>query len=229
MIIKNTELTESSKKDEHQQKRRSQRIFGVLLGTLNKFKNDTLQEKDSIRKREAINNKLQERLSEEKKTIRESLLKEQESKAKLRAEQDKKRAQKKTYDSLVHKQLIAEFLITETKQHLKYLPKKLLPEQQEKIDQQIKKANRDLELYKEQQQKEMDDDNEQQGKENDENKDKHEKDSNNINESKKEDDSNDQSGIEQNNDHTSNDNQEEDNDQVVEAQHEDDEAIDYEG
>ncbi|CAO3652135.1 unnamed protein product [Cunninghamella echinulata] len=80
---------------EHQQKRRGQRIFGVLLGTLNKFKDDSLQEKDLTKKRQAINNKLQEKLLEETKSIRESLLKEQENKAKLRAEQDKKRAEKK--------------------------------------------------------------------------------------------------------------------------------------
>ncbi|KAI9308450.1 pinin/SDK/memA/ protein conserved region-domain-containing protein [Cunninghamella echinulata] len=222
MIIKESAL-KNTNASEHQQKRRGQRIFGVLLGTLNKFKDDSLQEKDLTKKRQAINNKLQEKLLEETKSIRESLLKEQENKAKLRAEQDRKRAEKKMYDSLVYKQSIAHYLITETKQHLKYLPKKLLPEQQEKIDQQIKKANDDLELYKEQQ-KEKDNEKNNEEKDNDEKVEKEM--DNNEKETKIGNDDEDKYN---DNDHASSDNHEQANDQANEHQREDEETVDYEG
>ncbi len=68
------------KLDQESQKR-SQRLFGVLLGTLSKFKETS--KTDAELKREAINQKLAEKLKKEKEELKE------------KAEQDKKERQAK--------------------------------------------------------------------------------------------------------------------------------------
>ncbi|CAO3686413.1 unnamed protein product [Rhizopus stolonifer] len=54
-------------------RRRNKRLFGVLLGTLNKFKDDTEQTSEVDKKRREINQKLQDKLDLEKKALVEKM------------------------------------------------------------------------------------------------------------------------------------------------------------
>lgn len=65
-----------------QERQRGQRMFGMLMGTLNKFDKTEKQNEEQARKRQAIDTKQQERLLEEKKVIQASLLQRQQERAK---------------------------------------------------------------------------------------------------------------------------------------------------
>ncbi|KAG1504543.1 hypothetical protein G6F54_000929 [Rhizopus delemar] len=86
---------------------RNKRLFGVLLGTLNKFKDDTEQTSEVDKKRREINQKLQEKLDSEKRAILEKI--EARKLEKERMEQMKKKeeekiiAEKKVQDALAAK------------------------------------------------------------------------------------------------------------------------------
>jgi pinin len=87
---------------------RNKKLFGVLLGTLQKFKNDLSQNKDILLKRQSLEQKIEAKfledrtkfLEQEKKTIQE----EKERELKLKKEIDEKLQQKE-------KQILVLFLI----------------------------------------------------------------------------------------------------------------------
>ncbi|OAD69893.1 hypothetical protein PHYBLDRAFT_70450 [Phycomyces blakesleeanus NRRL 1555(-)] len=105
---------------------RNQRLFGVLLGTLNKFKDDSENKSDAEKKRLAIESKLQEKLANEKKEIGEEIQAEREQKQQA-IEARKRQAQRaleEKRESVVlrqHKNQ-AHFLMTKTSPSLCYLP-----------------------------------------------------------------------------------------------------------
>ncbi|EIE81333.1 hypothetical protein G6F46_001347 [Rhizopus delemar] len=123
---------------------RNKRLFGVLLGTLNKFKDDTEQTSEVDKKRREINQKLQEKLDSEKRAILEKI--EARKLEKERMEQMKKKeeekiiAEKKELFEVEQKKMLANFLKTTTEPNLYYLPDKLTDEMSQTIEKQVQDA-----------------------------------------------------------------------------------------
>ncbi|KAG1225342.1 hypothetical protein G6F35_003466 [Rhizopus arrhizus] len=123
---------------------RNKRLFGVLLGTLNKFKDDTEQTSEVDKKRREINQKLQEKLDSEKRAIVEKI--EARKLEKERMEQMKKKeeekiiAEKKELFEVEQKKMLANFLRTTTEPNLYYLPDKLTDEMSQTIEKQVQDA-----------------------------------------------------------------------------------------
>ncbi|KAI8093783.1 pinin/SDK/memA/ protein conserved region-domain-containing protein [Halteromyces radiatus] len=136
-----TRLENNNDISKQQQKRRGQRLFGVVLGTLNKFNSENTQRQEQARNRQAIEAKLQKRLDEEKSAIQASLLKDQEERSRIKQQQQQDLDQKRIQMVHLHQQRLACYLTTtSTSPPLKYLPKVLLPHQKQCIDDQISQA-----------------------------------------------------------------------------------------
>ncbi|KAI7907838.1 pinin/SDK/memA/ protein conserved region-domain-containing protein [Cokeromyces recurvatus] len=146
----NTSSTEEIKRprldDTEAGKNRNRRLFGALLGTLNKFKDETEKTSEIDKKRQAINEKLHERLELEKKQLAEKLKARKEEKMRL-AEQKKQIEQKmweekKELAEIIQNEKLANFLKTNVAQPtLYYLPAKLTKEMEEIIKTQKEKAS----------------------------------------------------------------------------------------
>ncbi|CAO3580827.1 unnamed protein product [Absidia cylindrospora] len=116
-------------------------MFGMLMGTLDKFNKAQQQNQNQVRKRQAIDTKQQERLLEEKKVIQASLLQRQQERAKMNQQRQADLDEKRIKQGSLQRQKLAHYLITTTTTpRLTYLPKHLLPQQQKQIDQQISSA-----------------------------------------------------------------------------------------
>ncbi|KAI8338681.1 hypothetical protein BC941DRAFT_501805 [Chlamydoabsidia padenii] len=117
-------------------------MFGVLVGTLNKIHSNNETDQPKIRQRQALDAKLQARLEQEKQEMKDlAEQKEQErnqARAQRQAELDKQRPVK---IAAIQRQRANFFLTKTITPALAYLPKQLLPEQQEQLDAQLKEAN----------------------------------------------------------------------------------------
>ncbi|KAI7871728.1 pinin/SDK/memA/ protein conserved region-domain-containing protein [Spinellus fusiger] len=140
-------------------KQRHQRLFGVLLGTLNKFKDESEHKSEAEIKRQAIESKLQEKLANEKKELNQEIQAEREHK--LQAIEARKRQSQRTLEdkreaaALKQKELQARFLMTSTEPRLCYQPSTLTSTQREQTDQQleaVKEAQKEYEARQEKRQ-----------------------------------------------------------------------------
>lgn len=110
-------------------KKRSQRLFGMLLGTLTKFKNESQNKSEAEIKREQIDQKLQEKLKKDHEELVEKM-KREEQERKEKIAREKKEAEEKRINDLKEcwknqKRNLANFLCTTTEPPLYYLPAKL--------------------------------------------------------------------------------------------------------
>ncbi|CAO3693079.1 unnamed protein product [Rhizopus microsporus] len=123
---------------------RNKRLFGVLLGTLNKFKDDTQNTSEVDKKRREINQKLQEKLDLEKKAMAERTearrLEKERMEQMKRQEEERILAEKKELFEVQQKKVLANFLKTTTEPVLYYLPSKLTDEMSKTIDMQTQDA-----------------------------------------------------------------------------------------
>ncbi|KAI9277776.1 pinin/SDK/memA/ protein conserved region-domain-containing protein [Sporodiniella umbellata] len=125
-------------------KSRNKRLFGVLLGTLNKFKDDTEQTSEVDKNRREINRKLQDKLYLEKKAVAEKMEARKLEKERLeqlkREEVDKMIAEKKELQDVQQQKILANFLKTATEPTLYYLPNKLTEGMSKLLDTQAQDA-----------------------------------------------------------------------------------------
>jgi len=110
-------------------KKRSQRLFGMLLGTLTKFKNESQNKTEAEIKREQIEQKLQEKLKKDHEELVEKM-KREEQERKEKIAREKREAEEKRINDLKEcwknqKRNLANFLCTTTEPPLYYLPAKL--------------------------------------------------------------------------------------------------------
>ncbi|RIA94769.1 pinin/SDK/memA/ protein conserved region-domain-containing protein [Glomus cerebriforme] len=110
-------------------KKRSQRLFGVLLGTLTKFKNESQNKTEAEIKREQIDQKLQEKLKKDHEELVEKM-KREEQERKEKVAREKREAEEKRINDLKEcwknqKRNLANFLCTTTEPPLYYLPARL--------------------------------------------------------------------------------------------------------
>uniref|UniRef100_A0A1D1YF59 Uncharacterized protein C26F1.02 n=1 Tax=Anthurium amnicola TaxID=1678845 RepID=A0A1D1YF59_9ARAE len=110
-------------------KKRSQRLFGVLLGTLTKFKNESQNKTEAEIKREQIDQKLQEKLKKDHDELVEKM-KREEQERKEKIAREKREAEEKRINDLKEcwknqKRNLANFLCTTTEPPLYYLPARL--------------------------------------------------------------------------------------------------------
>ncbi|OAD07164.1 hypothetical protein MUCCIDRAFT_77840 [Mucor lusitanicus CBS 277.49] len=93
----NTQSPEEIKRPRIQEseagQKRNKRLFGALLGTLNKFKDETEKNSEIDKKRQAINEKLHEKLERERAQLQESLRERREEKMRLAEEKLEKERQ----------------------------------------------------------------------------------------------------------------------------------------
>ncbi|ORE05085.1 hypothetical protein BCV72DRAFT_4307 [Rhizopus microsporus var. microsporus] len=123
---------------------RNKRLFGVLLGTLNKFKDDTQNTSEVDKRRREINQKLQEKLDLEKKAMAERTearkLEKERMEQMKRQEEERILAEKRELFEVQQKKVLANFLKTTTEPVLYYLPSKLTDEMSKTIDMQTQDA-----------------------------------------------------------------------------------------
>ncbi|KAG2187421.1 hypothetical protein INT44_005109 [Umbelopsis vinacea] len=129
--------------------RRGKRMFGVLMGTLNKFKTDTSNKTTAEKHREEIETKLKEKLERERSELAVKVKKDKEEH--FERIQERKRqsqreiTQKMELTNAKHKVHLSNFIKTRTEPQLLFRPAKLSEEQTEQIDGQTQKAKADLE------------------------------------------------------------------------------------
>ncbi|KAJ3188460.1 hypothetical protein HDU85_005612 [Gaertneriomyces sp. JEL0708] len=110
-----------------QMKQRSQRLFGVLVGTLNKFKADTGHKSEKEKQREELEKRLAEKLKKEKEEISEEVKKEREERT-ARIEEERKQTvaetSKQTKEFLRNQKIhLSTYIPTKTNPPIYYLPK----------------------------------------------------------------------------------------------------------
>ncbi|KAI8095183.1 pinin/SDK/memA/ protein conserved region-domain-containing protein [Thamnidium elegans] len=128
-------------------KNRNRRLFGALLGTLNKFKDETEKTSEIDKNRREINEKLHDKLEQERKELAEKLRARREEKDR-KLEHEKKIIREKLELFNIHQQeKLANFLKTKTEPSIYYLPEKLTDEMVLTIEKQKEKVQqRKIEL-----------------------------------------------------------------------------------
>ncbi|CAC5408868.1 PNN [Mytilus coruscus] len=106
---------------------RNRRMFGLLLGTLQKFKDEAKESKDKEDQRKQIENKLEEKALEEKEEIvkeRRQLFQERrQTQVKLRKIEQKIEIVETSQECQAERLKLANFIRTKAKPHIFYLPK----------------------------------------------------------------------------------------------------------
>ncbi|KAJ3112564.1 hypothetical protein HDU96_004415 [Phlyctochytrium bullatum] len=109
-----------------QQRKRGQRMFGVLLGTLSKFKETTNKKTEAEIRREQLEQRLQEKLKKEHEELQERVRQDQETKrariAAQRQEEARKRAQTIKETQASQRANLARYLRTKTEPSVFFLP-----------------------------------------------------------------------------------------------------------
>ncbi|KAL0478689.1 hypothetical protein AKO1_008315 [Acrasis kona] len=137
-------------------KERGKRVMGFLMGVLNKSKNELDKSSDKLKHKEEIEKRITEREQKHDKEMAEMELvqvaAQKESKTLQMDSLDAKRKELKYALKQLeeHNQdlLTCHLLRTTTLPMIYYQPKKLTEDQQQKIDEQIKKAKDDTDLFK---------------------------------------------------------------------------------
>ncbi|KAG2176294.1 hypothetical protein INT43_005528 [Umbelopsis isabellina] len=137
--------------------RRGKRMFGVLMGTLNKFKTDTSTKSSAEKQRAEIDNKLKEKLERERKELAESIAKDKEEH--IERQQEKKRrskeeiAQKLALANAKHRLHLSRYIKTAIEPQLLYRPAKLSEAQAAQLQNQEESAKSELDEVVEKQKK----------------------------------------------------------------------------
>ncbi|KAH8555389.1 pinin/SDK/memA/ protein conserved region-domain-containing protein [Umbelopsis sp. PMI_123] len=129
--------------------RRGKRMFGVLMGTLNKFKTETSNKSTAEKQREEIDNKLKEKLERERSELADKVKKDKEEHFKRIKEQKRQSERAITHKmelaNAKHRVHLSNFIKTMAEPQLLYRPAKLSDEQMEQVKGQTEKAKVDLE------------------------------------------------------------------------------------
>ncbi|KAI7886174.1 hypothetical protein K492DRAFT_178324 [Lichtheimia hyalospora FSU 10163] len=143
-------------------RRRGQRLFGVLLGTLNKFKDDSEKRSEGDKKRQEIDTKLHEKLANEKKELAEKMQADKERREQelnmLRVRDQRILDEKRDATNVRHKEYIANYLKTTTTPVLLYKPAKLTDDMEKQISQQKEDAQEARKAYEERREQRMKED-----------------------------------------------------------------------
>lgn len=106
---------------------RNRRMFGLLLGTLQKFKDEAKESKDKEDQRKQIENKLEEKAKEEKEEIikekRQLFQERRQTQAKLRKIEQKIEIVETSQECQAERLKLVNFIRTTAKPHIFYLPK----------------------------------------------------------------------------------------------------------
>ena len=137
----------SSTGTDEESRKRGRRMMGVLRGTLNQFRQETVAEQPALQRQKKIQERLAEKLQEERVLLAAAVAREQEERratleqAKLQWEQEQtaeleanKRGRRKVF---------ANFLQTKGELPLFYLPAILTDQQQTVIDKQLAQLAQD--------------------------------------------------------------------------------------
>ncbi|TPX52431.1 hypothetical protein SeMB42_g01422 [Synchytrium endobioticum] len=118
-------------------RKRGQRMFGSILGTLNKAKQETQHKSASQLKREELEKKLQEKLAKEKDELEAKVKQDNEERKEkflaARKADDEKRFAVAIQHLRSHKQHLSNWLKTTAHPSIYYLPAKLSEETQQKL------------------------------------------------------------------------------------------------
>ncbi|KAI8381169.1 pinin/SDK/memA/ protein conserved region-domain-containing protein [Radiomyces spectabilis] len=133
-------------------KKRGQRLFGVLLGTLNKFKDDNEQMSETEKRRQEINQKLRERLAQEKEETAKRLQAEREAKEVEKRRLLKQREEEREFKALLQKEHLANFIQTRATPSLCYRPNEIPVKLLRIIDQQVEDARKERVAFEERRQ-----------------------------------------------------------------------------
>ncbi|RIB05922.1 pinin/SDK/memA/ protein conserved region-domain-containing protein [Gigaspora rosea] len=110
-------------------KKRSRKMFGVLLDTLTKFKNESQNKTEAEIKREQIERKLQEKLKKEHEELQENIRREEQERRERIVREKREAEEKRTNEAKIcwatQKKNLANFLRTSTQPSLYYLPAKM--------------------------------------------------------------------------------------------------------
>ncbi|CDH56789.1 hypothetical protein RO3G_06038 [Lichtheimia corymbifera JMRC:FSU:9682] len=143
-------------------RRRGQRLFGVLLGTLNKFKDDSEKRSEGEKKRQEIDTKLHEKLANEKKELAEKMQADKERREQelnmLRVRDQRILDEKRDATNVRHKEYTANYLKTTTTPVLLYRPAKLTDDMEKQISQQKEDALEARKAYEERREQRMKED-----------------------------------------------------------------------
>ncbi|CAG8551598.1 22417_t:CDS:2 [Dentiscutata erythropus] len=101
-------------------KKRSRKMFGVLLDTLTKFKNESQNKTEAEIKREQLERKLQDKLKKEHEELVENIRREEQERRERIVREKREAEEKRTNETN-----LANFLRTNTQPSLYYLPAKM--------------------------------------------------------------------------------------------------------
>ncbi|ORY89930.1 pinin/SDK/memA/ protein conserved region-domain-containing protein [Syncephalastrum racemosum] len=138
-------------------RQRDQRLFGVLMGTLNRFKNESQSTSAIDKKRQEINAKLHEKLEAERKQMEEKAQADRERRQNENAAYT--RQQKRDYEArqeahcIEQTERLARYLKTRTEPSLYYMPSRLTDAMKDQIDAQEKEAKDARQAYEERRQR----------------------------------------------------------------------------
>lgn len=134
-------------------KDRGKRMLGMIFNTLNQFKKDTSTKSEAEKRREEIENKLQERLRKEKKDIEEEVKQDDEIRRKKRIEEEKQLLNDLRKYCNKQNTFKSNFIKTKSTPHIYYLPailneetKKILKEQKDEVLKKISLNTEPIEL-----------------------------------------------------------------------------------
>ncbi|RUS24259.1 pinin/SDK/memA/ protein conserved region-domain-containing protein [Jimgerdemannia flammicorona] len=129
-------------------RKRGQRMFANILGTLTKFKNESQHKSEAEIKREQIEQKLQEKLKRERDELSIKMRKEDEDK-KAKAIEQKKMEEEKRLNLIrntarLQKSYLANYILTDAQPRLYYLPAKATEDMKRQIESQRAEASRQI-------------------------------------------------------------------------------------
>ncbi|KAI8893198.1 pinin/SDK/memA/ protein conserved region-domain-containing protein [Globomyces pollinis-pini] len=122
-----TSVTEKSDRYKIEDNKRNQRLFGSLLGTLNKFKEDNGKKTEAEIKREQLERRLAEKLKKERSELSSKL--EQDKHERIQKVQEKRKQEeterelKKAKFLKDHQEKLSHFILTTASPKLYFLPK----------------------------------------------------------------------------------------------------------
>ncbi|XP_013773668.1 pinin-like [Limulus polyphemus] len=135
--VRTRKATLEAQKGDRKNMERNRRMFGMILGTLQKFQREESSRKEQTQKREEIEKKLEEAAVQEKEEAlkrKKQLFRERRKKqAEIRC-LDQKMELARIHDEWESRQrLLMKFIQTKTRPHIMYLPAKASPESEKRL------------------------------------------------------------------------------------------------